>query len=130
VSNRSKAKGDRGELEVLGIFAGAGFAQIVRPRPGAEHDKGDLGGIPDLTVQVKNIDDLASAIQKGLKDLAMQRENHGTRWGVVAAKRRLKGWIAVQPLEEWAAMYAYLQELEKIAGWMHVQLTTAKAAEG
>jgi hypothetical protein len=91
------------------LFQAGGFLQAQRTRAGATDDLGDLASVPDLTVEVKNIDDLAVAIQRGMADLIREQVNHKTRWGVLFAKRRRRGWIAVMDGEAfvrlWASIY-------------------------
>jgi Holliday junction resolvase len=115
VSSRSANKGREGENQVKAIFEAAGFEQVVRGIPGAAHDRGDLAGVPELTIEVKNIDDLAVSLARGTAELAIEKVNNRTPWGVLAMKRRRKGWIAVMPLEEFAEMYAaFMKEKGRI----------------
>jgi hypothetical protein len=112
------AKGARGEREVEALWEAGGFLQTQRSRAGREDDRGDLAGIPHLTVEVKTYSDLARSIRDGLTDLVREQANNRTRWGVVFAKRRMKGWVAVMPGEEFVRLYAALygiEEAERVA---------------
>lgn len=101
----SAAKGARGEREVREIFEAGGFLQAQRSRAGAAEDRGDLAGIPDLTVEVKNYKTITSAIGDGLRDLTIEQANNKTEWGVLCVKRPRRGWIAVMPLDEFVRLY-------------------------
>ena len=106
---KSKAeKGARGEREVVEIFDAAGFNQAQRGRAGATDDRGDVAGIQDLTVEVKNYNDVNRALIAGMKELAVEKVNNKTRWGVLCVKRKYRGWVAILPLDEFALMYAEL----------------------
>lgn len=102
--SKASAKGYRGEVEVQAIFDEVDLP-TTRPRAGSPEDKGDLFGVPDLTIQVKNHDDLARSIRDGLAQLVEQTKNTGTLWGVLCVKRRRKGWLAVMPLAAYVALY-------------------------
>lgn len=107
----SKRKGDQGERDIIALFQQAGFLQAQRARAGAELDRGDIAGIPDLTCEVKCYTDFLQSISKGLLDLERETANNETRWGVLFAKRRMKGWVAVMPAEEFIALWAAIHRL-------------------
>ena len=107
----SKRKGDQGERDIVDMWRAAGFLQAQRGRTGAELDRGDVASVPDLTCEVKCYSDFAASISKGLLDLEREQRNNRTRWGVVFAKRRMKGWVAVMPAEQFIALWAHIHQL-------------------
>lgn len=104
--NNASNKGARGEREVVEIFDAGGFNQAQRARAGAVNDRGDLAGVHDLTIEVKNYNDIAKAVTIGMAELEKEKINNKTRWGVLCVKRKYKGWVAVIPLHEFVALYA------------------------
>lgn len=109
MTSAASAKGAKGEREVIAIFDAAGFGQAQRGRAGAEHDRGDVAGVPALTIEVKNRKDVTTSISLGLRELAVEKKNNKTKWGIVAVKRPRLGWVAVMPLEEFAELWAKTQ---------------------
>ena len=107
----AKRKGDQGERDIIDLFQQAGFLQAQRARAGAELDRGDVAGVPDLTVEVKTWTDFGLSVAKGLADLEREQRNNRTRWGVVFAKRRMKGWVAVMPAEQFVALWAHIHRV-------------------
>ena len=112
-SRRNKARGRRAERDVADLLA-QHFQFADRKRQKGSQDQGDVGGVPDLTIEVK---DLASFNLAKMVDEAMvEKENAGTRWCVAVQrrpKRNIREAYAVQPLEMFIEMYARLQELEE-----------------
>lgn len=106
MANRAAEKGARGEREVIELWRAAGFLQAQRSRAGAEEDRGDIASLPELTCEVKNIDDIARAVGDGMRELAVEKVNNATPWGVLMFKRRRKGWVAMMPAEEFIALWA------------------------
>lgn len=108
MSTPSKRKGDQGERDVVALFEQGGFLHAQRGRAGATLDRGDIVGVPDLTVEVKTYTDFLESVSKGLLDLEREKRNNRTPWGVVFAKRRMKGWVAVMPAEEFIALWQHV----------------------
>jgi Holliday junction resolvase len=102
----SAAKGARGEREVVTMFRDAGFLQAQRSRAGAEEDRGDIASLPGLTVEIKNYSDIGRALREGLDELKTEKANNHTPDGVLFIKRRMKGWVAVMPAEDFVALWA------------------------
>jgi hypothetical protein len=106
MTNPSKIKGDRGELEVAKLVAElTGYPVRRKLGAGRADDTGDLDGIPETTVQVKNFKDIARAIRESLDDLETQRANAGTPFAVAFIRRPGGNWIAVQTIPQWATMH-------------------------
>ena len=79
--------------------------RTVRRKLGAgrSDDTGDLEGVPDTTIEVKNYKDLTRAISDGLADLEREQANAGAANGVLFCRRRGGKWIAVMTPEQWAS---------------------------
>jgi hypothetical protein len=108
--NRSKAKGTAAETALLRWLQGVGHTARRHP-PAGTKDVGDiavvksvyvgnLGGSYEVTVEVKNMADVARAINEGIAELDAEKNNAGTGHGVLVCKRRGKGdpgeWLAIR----------------------------------
>jgi len=102
VSNPSKDKGDEAEREFCRILAGlTGFPARRKLGAGRLDDTGDVFGIPDCTVQVKNRPgDPLRSIREILADLPQQQANAGTTFAFGAVRRRGGGWFVVMDVEQ------------------------------
>ena len=86
-------KGAKAERELAKILADlTGWPVCRRLRTGAHVDHGDLDGIPDTTVEVKDYTDVLRGIREGLADLEVEQD---TPFGAVAVRRRGGGWLIV-----------------------------------
>lgn len=88
MTNRSKDKGDRAELEVQAIFRdeiGVGRRAFGA---GRKDDIGDISGIPHLTVQVANYKDVAKAVRHKPVECEEQRIRAGTAFGATFVRLR------------------------------------------
>lgn len=106
MAHPSKTKGDRAELELarkLGYLTG----RDVRRKLGAGRadDTGDIHGLPDVTVEVKNYRDVTAAIRDGLDDLRREQANSGDTFGVCFVRRPGGRWIAVMELDQFATWW-------------------------
>ena len=103
--NGSKQKGDAAEREVAQRLAAlTGFPIKRKLGAGRAEDTGDLHGVPDTTIQVKNYVDVLRAIREGLPELEVQQANSGDPFGAVLVRRRGGHWIAVMPLDGFATL--------------------------
>ena len=103
MTNPAKAKGDRAELEVARMIADlTGWPVRRKLGAGRADDAGDLDGIPDTCVQVKNYRDISRALREALDDLPTQQANAGTTFAVAFVRRPGGRWIAVMDVETWA----------------------------
>lgn len=104
MSNPQKRKGDKAELEIAGIVADLlGYRVRRKLGAGRTDDTGDLDGVPDTTVQVKNYANITTAINHAMLELPVQQANAETTHGVAFIRRPGGRWIAVMTIEQWAA---------------------------
>jgi hypothetical protein len=68
-------------------------------------DEGDLEGLRDTTVEVKNYADVVRAISDGLADLRREQANAGTTHGVCFVRRRGGRWLAVMDVDQFCTWY-------------------------
>lgn len=103
MANPQKRKGDTAELEAAALLTDL-LGLPVRRKLGAGRtdDQGDLEGIPDTTLEVKNYKDLATGIRKGLADLEREQANAGTTFGAALVRRHGGGWMVVMSVEQYA----------------------------
>jgi Holliday junction resolvase len=77
--NPAKAKGDRAERELADLINTlTGWTIRRKLGAGRTDDCGDLDGLPDCTIQVKNYTDPARALREILLELEPQRVNAKT----------------------------------------------------
>ncbi len=106
MSNAAKRKGDAAEREIAKILSDhLGLAVRRKLGAGRSDDEGDIDGVPDTTVQVKNFADITRAIRLGLDDLAAQQRNASTTHGVLFVRRPGGRWIAVMEVEQWCTLW-------------------------
>ena len=103
MASSEKRKGNAAERAVVEYFKTHGYPQARRTQAGTRHDIGDIDGIPDTAIEVKNHAriDLAGWITQ----LEAEMQAKGVPNGVVIVKRRGKTdpahWYAVTPLHVW-----------------------------
>ena len=106
MSNPQKNRGDRGEREIATLLTEiTGYPVRRKLGAGRADDTGDLDGIPDTTVQVKNYRDVMRAIREAIDDLETQRLNAGTTHAVAFVRRPGGRWLAVSTVEQWATLH-------------------------
>ena len=88
MTSKQQAKGDNFERSIVGLFRDEFGAHITRPKSGAEHDRGDIAGVPGWTFELKCYTDMLAGIRNGLADLTVEQVNTGTRYGAAIVKRR------------------------------------------
>ena len=102
MTSASKAKGSKAELDVV-KWLKEWFPYVDRRLAGATLDKGDISGIPGVTIEIKNHAkmDLAG----WLEELSTEMGNDNAWTGVVVHKRRGRGspaeWYATMPAQVW-----------------------------
>ena len=78
MSHPSKRKGDKAELEAARILA-EHLGLPIRRKLGAGRldDEGDLEGLPDFTIEVKNYANVTTGVAAGLADSTREQANAG-----------------------------------------------------
>jgi hypothetical protein len=105
MANPAKRKGDAAELEAARLLADlTGWPVRRRLGAGRSDDTGDLDGVPDCTIQVKNHRDISAALRCGINDLELQQANAGTPFAALLLRRYRGRWIAVMSLEQLATL--------------------------
>lgn len=110
----SKAKGYAGEREFCEAAHEQGFATAERngSRYGSK-DRGDIAGVPDWTIQVKNV--VRYEIPKWLSDAEEQAGNGDTRWFGLALKlkgKHMRQGAFLLPIGKWFELLQYVRQLE------------------
>jgi len=106
VVNPPKRKGDSAEREIATQLTEL-LGVPVRRKLGAGRtdDTGDLDGVHNTVVQVKNYRNIADAINQAMTDLPVQQTNAGTAHAVAMIRRPRGRWIAVMTIEQFAAYH-------------------------
>ena len=105
MTNSSKAKGDRAELEAARIINDLlGVPARRKLGAGRLDDTGDIDGVPDCTVQVvsRSTDVVSVAIVNKPLEAEHQARNADTTYAVVFARIRGGHWRVVMTPEMWA----------------------------
>jgi len=102
MSNPQKAKGSGAERAVV-AWLSRWFQYVDRRLAGATLDKGDVSGIPGVTIEIKNHAkmDLAGWV----KELETEMKNDNAWTGVVIHKKKgttdVGQWYATMPASVW-----------------------------
>ena len=100
--NAAKAKGSGAERDVV-KYLKTWFPYADRRLAGATLDKGDISGIPGVTIEIKNHNKMD--ISGWLGELETEMANDKAWTGIVIHKRRGKGnpgeWYATASVEIW-----------------------------
>ena len=105
MSSTAKAKGSQAERDVV-KWLKQWFPYVDRRLAGATLDKGDISGIPGVTIEIKNHAkmDLAGWIE----ELIVEMTNDNAWTGVVIHKRKGRGtpaeWYASMPAQVWVEL--------------------------
>lgn len=112
MSNPAKAKGSGAERAVV-AWLKKWYPYVDRRLAGATLDKGDVSGIPGVTIEIKNHDKMA--LSGWLKELATEMENDGAWTGVVIHKKRgttdVGEWYATMPAKVWVDLLNRVHEV-------------------
>ena len=104
MSNPSKAKGDRAELEVAKLLSDL-LGVPVRRRLGAGRtdDTGDLDGVDNHIVEVKSYADVTAGIRSALGGLERKKVAANVEHAVGLIRRPGGEWVCVMPIAQWVA---------------------------
>ena len=106
VSNPSKAKGDRAELEVQGMWRDhTGIYARRALGAGRKDDMGDITGIPHTVCQVANRKDIAAAVRAKPLEAERQRLEAGVPFACTFLRLRGGEYRVVMTPEQFYAMW-------------------------
>lgn len=100
-----RAKGDRAEREVLAFLRDQLGDQLVRARLEGANDHGDIVGLPNCVVQVKNYADISRAMREGVVGASAQKENAGALWGAAFVRRPGGSYVVCMTADDWVSMF-------------------------
>lgn len=98
--NRSGRKGWAGEAPVLAYLIQRGFIRSYRMRTQGAADKGDIGGIDNAVIEIKNHGVYKFA--EWMRETAVEKANAGARLGALVVKP--KGLGAPKVDQWWVTM--------------------------
>lgn len=104
VSSASKRKGSSAERDVVNYLKKRGWKYAERRIAGDTYDRGDIAGLPEVCLEVKNqkSQDLAGWI----KELEVEIKNAKAETGAVIHKKRgvsdVGKWYATMPVDVYA----------------------------
>ena len=106
MSSAAKRKGSAAERAVVEWLKANGYPYADRRLAGATLDKGDISGLPGVTIEIKNHAKLDLA--GWTAELEIEMKNDGAWTGTVLHKRKGKGdvgeWYATTPDKVWLAL--------------------------
>jgi hypothetical protein len=108
MANPSGAKGYRGEFPIVEYLKRRGFKYAYRLKQQGVQDKGDVGHIEDVVIEVKNV--AKYALAEWMKELAYEKRNARAVTGAVVMKpkgigdTRVGDWWAVLTLEDYVGL--------------------------
>jgi hypothetical protein len=106
VTNSSKRKGDRAELEVQGLLRDLlGVPARRKLGAGRLDDMGDIDNVPDTTISVANWVSLDRAVREKLPELEQQQARSGSTFAAMFCRRRGGKYVVVLTPEMWATLY-------------------------
>jgi hypothetical protein len=106
VTNSSKAKGDKAELEVQGWFRDQlGVPARRALGAGRKDDVGDIHGVPLTAISVANWSDLDRAVREKLPELEQQRRNAGAEFAAMFCRRRGGSYVVVMSPDDFARLW-------------------------
>ena len=105
MSSKSKIKGSQAERDVV-KWLKQWFPYVDRRLAGATLDKGDISGIPGVTIEIKN--HATMKLAEWLGELQVEMENDKAWTGVVLHKKKGKSdpgeWYATMPAKVWVEL--------------------------
>jgi Holliday junction resolvase len=103
MSSAAKAKGSGAERDVVKYLKENGFQYADRRLAGATLDKGDVSGIPGVTIEIKN--HATMKLSAWVEELIVEMANDKAWTGVVWHKRKGRGrpadWYCTMPGYVW-----------------------------
>jgi hypothetical protein len=106
VTNSSKAKGDRAELEVQGILRDLlGVPARRALGAGRADDVGDIHGVPDTVIQVVNRKDVARGLREKLPESERQQAVAGATFGCSFVRMPGGRYVVAMTPEQFACLW-------------------------
>lgn len=106
--NKNKNKGSRAELAVAKWLNVNGHPDAERSRAGWTDDRGDIDGIDQVCVEIK--DEKRIDLAGYMKELEVEVKNRKAKYGVCIVKKRGTAdpgeWYAVLTAKAWLALLA------------------------
>lgn len=87
-SSANKRKGTRFESDVVGFLNERLPYQVERRAQHGALDRGDVIGVPDWAIEIKNVADWSSRLGAFIAEAEVEAENAGVPFGAVVIKRR------------------------------------------
>jgi hypothetical protein len=112
--SKSKQKGTLAETAVVDYLKQF-WKHVERRALAGKNDKGDIAGVPNTTIEVKN--HKSYKIPEWMAETEQERTNAGSQYGILVIKPNKVGvtqvekWWAVLPLEQIAGLVAELERL-------------------
>ena len=107
MTNRAKARGDRAELEVQGLFRDwLGVPARRALGAGRKDDIGDIHGVPGLVVQVANYQDVVRAIREKVPECERQQTEARCPFGATFVRRRGGEYVVVMSVPQFMNLYS------------------------
>lgn len=110
VTNPSKRKGDRAELETQGLLRDLlGVPARRKLGAGRKDDVGDIDGVPDTVISVGNIARLSEAVREKPRECEVQQRRAGALFGATFLRLRGGEYRVVLTPEQWATLWREAQ---------------------
>jgi hypothetical protein len=87
-SSANKKKGTRFESEVVQYLDAAKPYPVERRAQHGAFDRGDVIGVPDWAIEIKNVADWSKRLGSFVAEAEMEAGNAGVPFGAVVIKRR------------------------------------------
>lgn len=84
----NKAKGAKAENDIAAWLRRHGYPDADRRPRNGRNDRGDIGGVPNVVIEVKNTASYAGELAGWLTEAETERQNAGADLGFVWHKRK------------------------------------------
>jgi hypothetical protein len=127
LTGSAKAKGDRGEREVVDLLRDLlrGLIEVARIRrelgAGRKEDFGDIANVPYTALQVTWRQDLTGAIYEKIEGVERQRKAKRVPFAATFARKNGRPWVVVMTPQQWRVMWKYAK-----IGWEATASTRAQ----
>lgn len=101
----AKNKGSKAEREVAAILHDLLGVDARRTLAGHADDIGDLSGVLDTVIEVKNYADVGRAVREGLDELVKEQANAGAAYGACFVRRPGGRYFVCLTPEMWSDLW-------------------------